>query len=114
MNASTIYTSTRFQELVYYFLDHDLLDNGLHYARLYHSHEPASGDASHLLSLCHLRLNQFEPARCYSTGHGAGGNHLGCTYVLAQACLEMGRVEQGLAALDKSEELWLGTTHWSR
>ncbi|KAF7855412.1 hypothetical protein EAF04_010155 [Stromatinia cepivora] len=101
------------RHLIYYFLDNDLLSNALFIATRLLAHEP-SADATHILSLCYLRLDQLSAAAEHSELYGKTGQHLGCTYVFAQCCLGLGRFKKGIHALEQSKSVWNQTNNWGK
>ncbi|KAF1987389.1 TPR-like protein [Aulographum hederae CBS 113979] len=110
-------TSNVLTEIVYYSLDNQLLSNALFFANLLYYNNQNSGDAAHLLSLCHFRSGDVRSAQHYSKNHGSTGKHLGAAYVYAQACLELGGHEQGKSgssALLACDVVWDGTSHWNQ
>lgn len=99
------------RHLIYYFLDNDLLSNALFIATRLVAHEP-SADATHILSLCYLRLDQLSAAAEHSELFGKTGQHLGCTYVFAKCCLGLGQFKNGIQALEQSKSVWNKTDNW--
>lgn len=108
------YVATQLRQLIYYHLDNDLVQNALFLASRLHAQEPRSADAAHLLALCHLRLGRLKAAYDYSREKGFRGQHLGCAYVFAQACLGLERYPEGITALDRARGFWGGRNHWSK
>ena len=102
------------RQLIYYHLDNGFVENALFLAGRLHAVEPRSPDAAHLLALCSLRLGRYKAAVEHARAKGAHAQHLGCAFVLAQACLALGRHEQGVQALEKVRSLWVGRNHWSK
>ncbi|KAF2482847.1 hypothetical protein BDY17DRAFT_299258 [Neohortaea acidophila] len=101
---------------IFYHLDFDLLETANFLAGRLHALEPRNPDSSHLLALTYLRLRRFKAAYDYSHRYGANGRHLGCAYVFAQACLQLGggRVVEGANALEKSRPQWTGKNHFNK
>ncbi|KAK3717620.1 anaphase-promoting complex subunit cdc27 [Vermiconidia calcicola] len=87
-------------------LDADLADTANFLAGRLHALEPRSPESAHLLALTYLRLRRFKAAADTAQKHGSNGRHLGCAYVFAQSCLQLGRGTEGIAALEKSKSLW--------
>lgn len=108
------YVATQLRQLIYYHLDNDLVQNALFLASRLHAQEPRSADAAHLLALCHLRLGRLKAAYDYSREKGFRGQHLGCAYVFAQACLGLERYPEGITALDRARGFWGGRNHWNK
>jgi anaphase-promoting complex subunit 3 len=102
------------RQLIYYNLDNNLIRNALFIAGRLHAYEPRSSEAAYLLALCHLQSEQTKAAYDYSRTAGSRGTHLGCSYVLAQACLELGKYVEGIAALDRSKALWTSKSNWNK
>ena len=101
------------RHLIYYFLDNNLLSNVLFFATRLLAHEP-SADATHVLSLCYLRLDQLSTAAEHSEVFGKTGQHLGCAYVFAQCCLGLGQFKNGIQALEQSKSMWNKTDNWGK
>ncbi|KAF2807103.1 TPR-like protein [Mytilinidion resinicola] len=114
MPPSNTSIAAQLRQLIYYHLDNDLLDNALFLAGRLHGLEPRSPEAAHLLALCHLRLGRYKGAYDYARDKGLRGSHLGCAYVLAQACLGLERHADGIAALERARGLWGGRNHWNK
>ncbi|EFQ94029.1 hypothetical protein CFE70_002569 [Pyrenophora teres f. teres 0-1] len=106
--------NAQLRQLVHYHLDNGFTENALFLAGRLHALEPRSTDASHLLALCSLRLGRYKAAYDEARAKGAHVQHLGCAYVFAQACLALGRHEQGAHALEKVRSLWAGRNHWNK
>lgn len=100
------YTAAQLRRLIYYHLDNDLLRNALFFAGRLHGLDSRGGDAAHLLALCHLKLGQLKAAYDYSREKGFRGQHLGCSYVFAQACLLLERYQDGILALERCRGQW--------
>ena len=106
--------AAQLRQLIYYHLDHELLQNALFLAGRLHALEPRSAEAAQLLALCHLKMGQSKAAYHYSKEKGHRGQHLGCAYVFAQACLRTGRYIDGAGALERSRGQWTGKNSWSK
>ncbi|ORY18211.1 hypothetical protein BCR34DRAFT_473669 [Clohesyomyces aquaticus] len=102
------------RQLIHYHLDNGFADNALFLAGRLHALEPRSPDAAHLLALCNLRLGRYKAAYDYSRPKGFQGQHLGCAYVFAQACLGLERFVDGATALERARGLWAGRNHWNK
>ncbi|KAF2184109.1 TPR-like protein [Zopfia rhizophila CBS 207.26] len=102
------------RQLIYYHLDNDLLENALFLAGRLHGLEPRSPDAAHLLALCNLRLGRYKAALDYSKPKGSQGQHLGCAYVFAQACLALEKHVDGAHALERARGFWAARNHWNK
>lgn len=106
--------NAQLRHLIHYHLDNGLLENALFFASRLHALEPRSGDATHLLALCNLRLNRFKAAFDHAKAKAHQTPHLGCAYVFAQACLGLEHFDVGAQALEKTRGLWAGRNHWSK
>lgn len=105
--------AAQLRQLIFYHLDNDLNHNALFFASRLHALDPRSGEAAHLLAWCHLRLGQLKAAYDYSRDKGFRGQHLGCAYVFAQACLGLERYQDGILALERSRGHWAARNTWS-
>ncbi|QKX59110.1 uncharacterized protein TRUGW13939_06241 [Talaromyces rugulosus] len=114
MAPSTPHISGQLRQLIYYHLDNNLINNALFLAGRLHAYEPRSSESSYLLALCHLLSGQPKAAWEYSRNAGSRGTHLGCSYVLAQACLDLGKYMDGITALERSRSLWASKSHWNK
>jgi anaphase-promoting complex subunit 3 len=114
MSPSISYISGQLRQLIYYHLDNNLCRNALFLAGRLHAYEPRTAEASYLLALCHLHNGQVKAAYDYSRNFGSRGTHLGCSYVFAQACLDLGKYLEGITALERSKGLWASKNHWSK
>ncbi|OJJ31023.1 hypothetical protein ASPWEDRAFT_54315 [Aspergillus wentii DTO 134E9] len=114
MSPSTSHISGQLRQLIYYNLDNNLARNALFLAGRLHAYEPRSSEASYLLALCHLQNGQIKAAWDYSRNAGSRGTHLGCSYVYAQACLDLGKYLDGVTALERSRGLWASKNHWNK
>ncbi|KAL2002124.1 hypothetical protein VTN02DRAFT_613 [Thermoascus thermophilus] len=114
MSPSTPHISSQLRQLIYYHLDNNLVRNALFLAGRLHAYEPRSSEASYLLALCHLQSGQSKAAWEYSRNSGSRGTHVGCSYVYAQACLDLGKYIEGITALERSRGLWASKNHWNK
>ncbi|PYI23616.1 TPR-like protein [Aspergillus violaceofuscus CBS 115571] len=114
MSPSTAHISSQLRQLIYYHLDNNLVRNALFLAGRLHAYEPRASEASYLLALCHLQNGQVKAAYDYSKNFGSRGTHLGCAYVFAQACLDLGKYIDGISALERSKGLWASKNHWNK
>ncbi|PYI08901.1 TPR-like protein [Aspergillus sclerotiicarbonarius CBS 121057] len=114
MSPSTAHISSQLRQLIYYHLDNNLVRNALFLAGRLHAYEPRASESSYLLALCHLQNGQVKAAYDYSKNFGSRGTHLGCVYVFAQACLDLGKYLDGIKALDRSKGLWASKNHWGK
>jgi anaphase-promoting complex subunit 3 len=102
------------KHLIFYNLDCNLPRNALFLAGRLHAYEPRSPEAAYLVSLCHLRLEQYKSAYDYSKTAGSRGMHLGCSYIFAQSCLALARYPEGIVALERSKGLWAARSSWNK
>jgi anaphase-promoting complex subunit 3 len=107
------HVAVQLRNLIYYSLDNDLLQTALFHAGRLHGIDNRSGDAAHLMALCHFRMGQYKAAFDYSREKGLRGLHLGCSYIYAQCCLALQRYVDGITALERSRNLWMTRNHWS-
>ncbi|KAL1957231.1 hypothetical protein VTO42DRAFT_6265 [Malbranchea cinnamomea] len=113
-NSLNSQISSQLRQLIYYHLDNNLLRNAIFLAGRLHAHEPKSAEASYLLALCYLLSGQSKAAWEYSRNAGLRGTHFGCSYVYAQACLDLGKYIDGITALERSRSLWIGRNTWNK
>ena len=108
------FTTQHLRTQITHHLDLDLPETANFLAGRLHALEPRSPDSAHLLALTYYRLRRFRAAADYAHKFGSSGRHLGCAYVYAQACLQLGqdRYAEGIAGLEKSRALWAGRGHW--
>ncbi|OJJ58829.1 hypothetical protein ASPSYDRAFT_150612 [Aspergillus sydowii CBS 593.65] len=114
MTPSTSHISSQLRQLIYYHLDNNLVRNALFLAGRLHAYEPRTSEASYLLALCYLQSGQIKAAWETSRNFGSRGTHLGCSYVYAQACLDLGKYMDGINALERSKSLWSSRNHWNK
>lgn len=113
-NSATAHIASHLRNQVFYHIDNDLLDSANFLAGRLYTFEPRNPDAHHILALTYLRLHRFQAATDYSSKYGAQGRHLGCAYVFAQACLQLGRYREGITALEKCQGNWTSKSNWNR
>ena len=94
------------RQVIHYHLDNASYDSALFFAERYIMQDPRSGDTSHLYALSHLRLGDNRSAYDAAKNMGSRGHHLGCSWVFAQACLNLERYKEGINALEKSKGHW--------
>lgn len=114
MSPTTGIAASQLKQLIYYHLDNEMLDNANFLAGRLHALEPRNPDASHLLALTYFRARRFKAAYDFSQKYGANGRHLGCAYIFAQSCLELRRHAEGVTALEKAKNSWLGINDWNK
>jgi len=124
MSPSNPQATAQLRRLIYYNLDNDLPQNALFLAGRLHGLDPRSADTAYLISLCHLKLGHFRAAYDYSkdtrlrsstsSTSVSASALLGCAYVFAQACMALGRYEEGVTALERCRSAWAGKNHWNR
>ena len=106
-------TTSQLRSQIIYHLDTDLLETANFLAGRLHALEPRSADAAHLLALTFHRLRRYKAAADSAHKFGANGRHLGCAYVFAQACLQLGRHTEGAGGLEKCKLQWSQRNQWS-
>lgn len=106
MAPTLIHLSAQLRQLIYYHLDNNLLKNAAFLAGRLHALDHRNQDSIHLLALCHQRLGQNKAAYDCTKHVAIKGSHLGCCYVFAQACLAIGKVADGIHALERARPLW--------
>ncbi|KAK0710892.1 hypothetical protein B0H67DRAFT_601754 [Lasiosphaeris hirsuta] len=94
------------KQTIYYHLDNFAYDNALFFAERLQAHDSRSPEHSYLLALCHLRLGDHRSSYEASKPSGYRGQHLGCAFIFAQACLDLERYKDGITALEKARPLW--------
>ncbi|KAL5357184.1 hypothetical protein BJX96DRAFT_4738 [Aspergillus floccosus] len=114
MSPSTSHISSQLRQLIYYHIDNNLVRNALFLAGRLHAYEPRTSEASYLLAWCYLLNGQVKAAYDYSRNFGSRGTHAGCSYVYAQACLDLGKYYDGITALERSRSLWGAKNHWNK
>ncbi|KAF7936559.1 uncharacterized protein EAE97_007925 [Botrytis byssoidea] len=93
-------------QLIYYHIDNNLLKNALFFAERLHAYTPKGPESSYLLSLCYLRLGDYASAFEVVKSPNIRSGHLGCAYIYAQACLALGKLKEGILALEKNRGCW--------
>lgn len=114
MAPTAVHVAGQLRQLIYYHLDNNLLKNALFLAARLVAFEPRSPEAAYLLSYCQYQSGFSKAAWDSSRSAGLRGLHLGCSYVFAQASLELGRFVDGLTALEKSKHLWQNRNAWGQ
>ncbi|KAI5297443.1 anaphase-promoting complex subunit cdc27 [Ascosphaera atra] len=114
MAPSAPHISNQLRQLIYYQLDNNCIRNALFLAGRLHAFEPRSSEASYLLALCYLQSGHSKAALEASKQNGTRGSHLGCSYVFAQACLDLGRYPDGINALERCQHLWKSRNTWNK
>lgn len=104
---------TQLRQLIYYNLDNNQLHNATFIAARLHAYDPRSPEAAYLLAQCHLQSGQSKAALDYSRSAGSRGTHLGCSFVYAQACMDLGKYLEGVTALERAKIHWAGKSNWS-
>ncbi|KAG5519923.1 hypothetical protein PMAC_000200 [Pneumocystis sp. 'macacae'] len=92
----------QFREIIWYSLDNGLISNASFIAERLYWYDTSNADAKHLFSLCLLRSGRYLTV-LYMT---EGVKHVGCAYTYAQACLQLGKCKQGIAALEAVSSQW--------
>ena len=114
MSPATGVAASQLRQLIFYHIDNELLDNATFLAGRLYALEPRNPDSSHLLALTNLRQRRWKLAYDSAHKYGSGGRHLGCAYIFAQACLELGKHLEGTAALEKAKSLWQNRNNWNK
>lgn len=114
MSPATGIAASQLRQLIFYHIDNELLDNATFLAGRLYALEPRNPDSSHLLALTNLRQRRWKLAYDSAHKYGSGGRHLGCAYIFAQACLELGKHLEGTAALEKAKSLWQNRSNWNK
>jgi anaphase-promoting complex subunit 3 len=114
MAPSPVHIVAQLRQLIYYHLDNNLLKNALFLAARLVAYEPRSPEAAYLQAYCQFQSGYVKAAWETSRSFASRASHLGCTYVFAQASLELGRYVDGLTALEKSKVLWHGRNTWGQ
>lgn len=108
-------TSSQLRQLIYYHLDNNFLKNALFLAQRLVAHEGSrNAEAAYLLAYCQFQAGYTKASWDTSRPFVSKGQHLGCCYVFAQACFELGRFLEGLQALDRSRVLWQNRNTWNQ
>lgn len=94
------------RQVIHYHLDNASYDDALFFAERFAAQDVKAPDAAHLHALCYLRLGDYRSAYDVGKPMGYRGVNLGCSWVFAQACLELERYKDGILALEKSRGLW--------
>ncbi|KAL2832849.1 protein bima [Aspergillus cavernicola] len=114
MSPSTPHIASQLRQMIYYHLDNNLVRNALFLAGRLYAYEPRTSEASYLLALCYLQNGQVKAAWETSRNFGLRGTHLGCSYIYAQACLDLGKYLDGINALERSKALWAARNNWNK
>ncbi|GAB7343322.1 hypothetical protein MBLNU457_1371t1 [Dothideomycetes sp. NU457] len=105
---------SQLRQLVFYHLDTESLDNANFLAGRLVALDSRNADSFHLLALTYLRLRKHKAAYEIAQKYGASGRHLGCAYIFALACQELGRYKEGTDALEKARPLWVERSNWNQ
>ncbi|TKA25348.1 hypothetical protein B0A50_06252 [Salinomyces thailandicus] len=114
MSPTSGMAASQLHQLIYYHIDNDMLDTANFLAGRLSALEPRNPDSAHLMALTYFRSRRFKAAHDFSQKYGASGRHLGCAYIFAQACLELGRYTEGCSALERAKSLWTGKLNWKK
>jgi len=112
--SSSSIAASQLHQLIFYNIDNEMPETANFLAGRLHALEPRNPDSSHLLSLSYYRLRRYKAAYDFSQRYGASGRHLGCAYIFALACVELGRNTEGCTALEKARGLWGGKMNWKK
>ena len=102
------------RQLVFYHLDTESLDNANFLAGRLVALDARNADSSHLLALTYLRLRKHKAAYEIAQKYGGSGRNLGCAYVFALTCQELGKFTEGVNALEKAKPLWFERSNWNK
>ncbi|KIW99188.1 uncharacterized protein Z519_00851 [Cladophialophora bantiana CBS 173.52] len=108
------HVAAQLRQLIYYHLDNNLLKNALFLASRLVAYEPRSPEAAYLLAYCQFQSGFLKAAWDTSRAAAVKGIHLGCAYVFAQSSLELGRILEGLTALEKCKHHWQNRNTWGQ
>ncbi|KAK5989007.1 Protein bimA [Cladobotryum mycophilum] len=89
--------------IVYDYLDDELNENVLFLTERLQALNPHDSTWAHLRALACLRLGRYALASEFSRKLGINGEHLGCSYVFAQACLQLKNYADGVTALSRAQ-----------
>lgn len=96
MSSSKPHIHEHFQQIIWYSLDNNLVNNALFVAERLLALNERDPSSRHLLGLCLLRAGRASSAYHITNGF----RHLGCSYVFAQSCKELGKYREGLLSLE--------------
>ncbi|KAJ5888703.1 20S cyclosome subunit (BimA/Nuc2/Cdc27) [Penicillium taxi] len=113
MTLSTGHIAGQLEHLIWYNLDNNLIRNALFLAHRLSAFEPNSYESQYYLANCHLLNGEVKTAYEVIRDTGLQGVHAGCSYVFAQACLDMGNYVEGLEALECSKSIWVSRVQWN-
>jgi len=85
-----------FRQIIWYSLDNNLVDNALFVAERLLALNDRDPDSRHLLGLCMLRAGRASAAFLVTQGC----RHVGCSFIFAQSCKQLGKYGEGLRALE--------------
>jgi anaphase-promoting complex subunit 3 len=94
--AAKVHVQEHFQQIIWYSLDNNLVSNAIFVAERLLALNDRDQSSRHLLGLCMLRAGRASSAYNVTNGH----RHLGCSYIFAQSCKELGKYREGLLALE--------------
>lgn len=114
MAPSAAASGAQLRSIIYYHLDNNLLKNALFLAQRLIAYEPKSSEAAYLLAHCQFQAGFAKASFDTSRPFAAKGTHLGCAFVFAQACLELGRYVDGLQVAEKCRSLWQNRNTWNQ
>lgn len=114
MAPSAAASGAQLRQIIYYHLDNNLLKNALFLAQRLVAYEPKSSEAAYILAYCQFQAGYVKASFDTSRSFAAKGTHLGCSYVFAQACLELGRYLDGLQVMEKCRALWQNRNTWNQ
>lgn len=98
--------SSLLRQTIHYHLDNFAYENALFFSERLTAQDPRSSEAVYLHALSHLRLRDYRSAYDVSKTTAYRGIHLGCSWIFAQACLQLDRFKDGITALEKCRNSW--------
>lgn len=94
--APKAHVHEHFQQIIWYSLDNNLVSNAIFIAERLLALNDRDQSSRYLLGLCMLRAGRASSTYNVTNGH----RHLGCSYIFAQSCKELGKYREGLLALE--------------
>ncbi|KAL0930937.1 20s cyclosome subunit (nuc2 cdc27) [Colletotrichum truncatum] len=111
MAPTSAATTGLLRQVIYYHVDNNAYENALFFAERLNAQDPKSSESAYLLALCHLRLGDTRTAFEVSRPSASRGTNLGAAWVFAHACMKMERYKDGINALEKAREKWIGKSN---
>ncbi|KAK9467818.1 hypothetical protein V1512DRAFT_260146 [Lipomyces arxii] len=101
------FTSSQYRKIIWYSLDNGLDQSATFAAERLVAQDPTDLSNVHLLARCHLAARRFKVAMHLTEDR----KHIGCVYIYAKCCLELGRFRLGCRALERCRSIWPKTCH---